>query len=228
MTHSKSAKLNCCSLIGRSLAHVELPAPGKLILAVVPGPSSTPVLRLAKHSAPPPPLIPPPMLPSHPMRPILLPLLLLPLPALAGPLTGKTYIIELSSSQSASGYGDYLLPPLLKALAGSGMKPWKQLGPGADLVVNVVTDSDVGRWVGTGDAKAWIYTISATVGLSPEAYVIPVEGTPAFGVRAVLETPNPDREDEMACLIDLATRTALRNWKPEGMEQVDARACLRP
>lgn len=158
---------------------------------------------------------------------LILPFLLLATPALAGPLTGKTYIVELSSAQSASGYGDYLLPPLLKALAASDLKPWKTLGPGADVVVNVLTDSDVGRWVGTGDAKAWIYTISATVGLSPESHAIPIEGTPAFGVKAVLETPNPDREDEMACLIDMATRTALRDWKPEGMEQVDGSSCLR-
>ena len=114
------------------------------------------------------------------MRPVLLALLLLATPAAADPLTGKSYIVEMSSSQSASGYGDYLLPPLLAELGRSDLKPWKTLGPGADVVVNVMTASDVGRWVGTGDSRVWTYTISATVGISPETYVIPYEGTPAL------------------------------------------------
>ena len=75
----------------------------------------------------------------------------------------------MSSSQSASGYGDYLLPPLLAELGRSDLKPWKTLGPGADEVVNVVTPSDVGRWVGTGEDRVWTYAISATVRLSPKA-----------------------------------------------------------
>ncbi|MCB2144583.1 MAG: hypothetical protein KDE02_18150, partial [Rhodobacteraceae bacterium] len=61
-------------------------------------------------------------------------------------LRGKSYIIELSSSQYASGYGEYLLPPLLSVLDRSGMRA--KNGPGADVVVNIVTDSDVGRWTG--------------------------------------------------------------------------------
>lgn len=43
----------------------------------------------------------------------------------ASPLDGKTYQIEMSSGQSKSGYGDYLLPPLLRVLAGSRLKPAK-------------------------------------------------------------------------------------------------------
>jgi hypothetical protein len=161
------------------------------------------------------------------MRVLPLILSLLASPAICGPLTGKSYIVELSSSQSASGYGDYLLPPLLQALAASDLVPHKVLGPGADVVVNVVTDSDVGRWAVQDGQKVWIYTIGATVGLSPEDYVIPFEGTPAFGVRARLETPNPDRPDEMDCLIQMATRTALRDYRPIGAEQVDGQSCLR-
>ena len=92
-------------------------------------------------------------------------LALLPLPALADPLAGKSYIIEMSSSQMASGYGEYLIPPLARALAGSPMRP--QNGPGADLVVNIVTDSDVGRWVEGAGGRVWLYTISVTVGISP-------------------------------------------------------------
>lgn len=160
------------------------------------------------------------------MRALLL-LALLPLPAFAGPLSGKSYIVELSSSQSASGYGDYLLPPLLKALEASDLKPWTTLGPGADVVVNVVTGSDVGQWVKQGDQKVWLYTISATIGVSPESYVLPYDGTPAFGVTVRLVTPNPDRVDEMDCLIDMGVKVALRDYQPTGALVVDGQACAR-
>ncbi|MEO8244033.1 MAG: hypothetical protein ABI832_17145 [bacterium] len=158
------------------------------------------------------------------MRTLLLALLLAS-PATADPLAGKSYIIQMSSSQYASGYGNYLMPPLYKVLAHSGMT--SKGGPGADVVVNVETDSDVGRWVGTGAAKVWMYTISATVGISPEAYDIPYEGTPAYGVKAVLQTENPDRQDEMDCLISLAARTALANYRPTGLLQTDGSSCAR-
>jgi len=156
----------------------------------------------------------------------LLALLLLTTPALAGPLTGKSYIIEISSTQS-SGLDRYLLPPLMDVLDRSDLTPHTTLGPGADIVVNVTWGSDVGRWVGAGDAKAWLYTVTVTVGLSPEAYQIPYDGTPAFGIRATLETPNGDRQDEMACLIRLAARTALVNYRPQGILKTDGQSCLR-
>lgn len=155
----------------------------------------------------------------------LLPLLLVALPTWAEGLKGKSYIVELSSSQYNSGYGSYLLPPLVSVLKRSGMK--QSNGPGADIVVNIVTDSDVGRWVGSGGSKEWIYTISATIGLSPETYAIPIDGTPAFGVRAKLETPNPDRQDEWDCLIALAARTALKNAGGHGVLGTDGQFCLR-
>lgn len=161
------------------------------------------------------------------MRALLLPLLLLATPALAGPLSGKSYIVELSSSQSASGYGEYLLPPLLRALEASDLTPWTTLGPGADVVVNVVTGSDVGQWVKQGDQKVWLYTISATVGISPESYAIPYDGTPAFGVTVRLVTPNPDRVDEMDCLIDMGVKVALRDYQPAGALVVDGQSCAR-
>jgi len=152
-------------------------------------------------------------------------LALLPLPALADPLAGKSYIIEMSSSQMASGYGEYLIPPLARALAGSPMRP--QNGPGADLVVNIVTDSDVGRWVEGAGGRVWLYTISVTVGISPGETVLPYDGTPVFGARAVLQTPNPDREDELRCLITLAAKTALAEYRPKGRVKVDGAACGR-
>jgi hypothetical protein len=159
------------------------------------------------------------------LRPFLL-LTLLATPAQADPLTGKTYIIQLSSSQYDSGYGKYLLPPLAAALKTSGMND--QHGPGADVVVNVETASDVGKWVGHGASKVWTYSISATVGISPEAYEIPYDGTPAFGIRATLQTPNPDRQDEMECLIRLAALTALKNYRPIGIFETDGSACAAP
>lgn len=145
--------------------------------------------------------------------------------AMAGPLDGKSYIIELSSSQYSSGYGEYLVPPLAAVLATSGMRAAK--GPGADVVVNIVTQSDVGQWIGQGEAREWLHTVQITVGISPEAYVIPFEGTPAYGVRARLLTPNPDREDELECLIKLAARTALANYRPTGLLVADGQGCLR-
>ncbi len=144
----------------------------------------------------------------------------------AGPLDGKSYIIELSSTQYGSGYGNYLLPPLAKVMAHSGMRA--QNGPGADIVANIQTESDVGQWLGSGADRVWTYTLSITVGLSPESYPIPFEGTPAFGVTARLKTPNPDRDDELACLITLAARTALANYRPEGRLFTDGASCLRP
>lgn len=151
--------------------------------------------------------------------------LMLPVTAQADALTGKSYIIELSSSQYSSGYGEYLIPPLYKVLQGSGMTDKR--GPGADVVVNIVTGTDVGQWVGTGDQKEWLYTIFVTIGISPESYQIPWEGTPAYGVTASLMTPNGDREDELACLITLAARTALANYQPTGALQTDGQSCLR-
>lgn len=152
-------------------------------------------------------------------------LILLASQAAADPLAGKSYIIELSSTQSSSGYGEYLLPPLLKVMQHSGLKA--QNGPGADLVINIKPESDVGAWVGAGENRVWLYTISVTVGISPESYMIPLDGTPVFGITTSLQTPNPDRQDEMDCLITLAARTALKNYRPTGMFKTDGSTCLR-
>lgn len=150
-------------------------------------------------------------------------------PAAAGPpdspLKGQSYMIELSSSQYGSGLGDYLVPPLAAALTRAGLRAAK--APPAEVIANVVTGSDVGRWVGTGAARDWLYTVRITVGLSPESYVIPPDGTPAFGVTAELVTPNPDREDELSCLIGLAARTAVASYRPEGRFRTDGSSCLR-
>lgn len=145
----------------------------------------------------------------------------------ASPLDGKSYMIEMSSSQSKSGYGDYLLPPLTRVLDKSNLRPWKKLGPGADVIFNIVTHSDVGQWVATAGRREWLYTQTITVGISPESYSIPYEGTPQFGVAATLITPNSDREDELACLIELAARQAIARYKPSGIVKISGQACLR-
>jgi hypothetical protein len=145
--------------------------------------------------------------------------------ALAGPLDGKKYIIQMSSSQMASGYANYLVPPLAKVFDDAGFEAMR--GPGADIVVNITTNSDVGQWVQTAKGKEWLYTVTITVGISPESYDIPYEGTPKFGVAASLVTPNGDREDELACLIGLAARSAIEKYKPAGSEKISGQPCLR-
>lgn len=143
----------------------------------------------------------------------------------AGPLDGQRYIIELSSSQYDSGYGAYLVPPLAAVMAGSGMRAAN--GPGADIVVNVLTQSDTGNWVGKGEDREWLYEFAVTVGLSPESFVLDVAGTPAFGMTAVVMTPNADSDALLDCMIRLAARTALANYRPEGHLRTDGSDCLR-
>lgn len=143
----------------------------------------------------------------------------------ASALDGKTYIIEMSSSQSASGYMAYLLPPLVSEIERASLTAKR--GPGADVVFNVVTHSDVGQWIDTGKGREWLYTVTITTGISPESYVIPFEGTPQFGVAVSLVTPNGDREDELACLIRLATRQAIARYRPKGIVRLSGQSCLR-
>lgn len=143
----------------------------------------------------------------------------------ASALDGKTYIVEMSSSQSASGYMAYLLPPLVKEIERAGLKAKR--GPGADVVFNIVTHSDVGQWMDRGQGREWLYTVTITTGISPETYTIPFEGTPQFGVAVSLVTPNGDREDELACLIRLATREAIARYRPKGLVRLSGQSCLR-
>jgi len=144
---------------------------------------------------------------------------------IAPALKGKSYIVQLSSSQYSSGYGDYLLPPLTRALRASGLRA--QNGPGADLVVNIEPRSDVGRWVTRAGQRQWLYTSEVTVGISPERYDIPHDGKPQFGVTARLLTPDADRQDEFSCLIELAAGSALARYQPTGIIVVDGSRCAR-
>lgn len=145
--------------------------------------------------------------------------------ATAGPLTGKSYIIELTSSQYDSGYGDYLVPPLARALDRAGLR--QKGGPGADIVANIQTRQDNGAWKVVAGEQVWMHRVEVMVGLSGGAYVIPPDGTAEFSVTADLVTPNPDREDELDCLIGLAARTAIANYRARGHLRTDGTSCLR-
>ena len=146
-------------------------------------------------------------------------------PVSAAPLAARKYIIQMSSSQVSSGYADYLVPPLAKVFNDAGFEAMR--GPGADIVVNIQTSSDVGQWMTTANGKEWMYTVKITVGISPENYDIPYEGTPQFGAEVSLVTPNGDREDELACLITLAAKTAIAHYQLKGLDKVSGQACLR-
>jgi hypothetical protein len=79
----------------------------------------------------------------------------------------------------------------------------------------------------TANGKEWMYTVKITVGISPEDYDIPYEGTPKFGAEVSLVTPNGDREDELACLITLAAKTAIAQYRPQGIYKASGQQCLR-
>jgi hypothetical protein len=131
----------------------------------------------------------------------------------------------MASSQVDSGYANYLVPPLAKAFDDAGFTAMR--GPGADIVVNIITNSDVGQWMATAKGKEWMYTVTIIVGISPEDYDIPYEGTPKFGAEVSLVTPNGDREDELACLITLAAKTAIAQYRPQGIYKASGQQCLR-
>jgi len=139
----------------------------------------------------------------------------------------SSYIIQLTSSQYASGLGDYLVPPLTRAFRKTGMR--YEGGPGADYAATVETGSDVGSWYGTGDDARWLYKRFVTVGLSPADMDIEPEGKlkPAFSVTVTLITPNEDRVDELDCLIALATRELAARYQTTGHALVNGRSCAR-
>ena len=79
----------------------------------------------------------------------------------------------------------------------------------------------------TEKGKEWMYTVTITVGISPANYQIPYEGTPQFGAQVSLVTPDGDREDEFACLITLAAKTAIAQYQPQGLYRMSGQQCLR-
>jgi hypothetical protein len=140
---------------------------------------------------------------------------------------GASYIIQLTSSQAASGLGEYLVPPLLRAMNRTGLV--YEGGPGADYAATVEVVSDVGAWYEVGGTEVWLYTLDVSVGLSPSGLDIEPEGRlePAFAVTARLRTPDGDREDEWTCLIALSARELAARYRPKGTVLVNGSQCLR-
>lgn len=131
----------------------------------------------------------------------------------------------MTSSQVASQFAEYLVPPLQSAFRSTGMK---FAGAGkADFAATVQTDFDVGQWINKGDDVVLLYTRSVTVGLSPADANIGPHGvlSPHFSVTAKLTTPNPDRVDELDCLIKLATRELAARYEAKGHVTVNGQSC---
>ena len=157
------------------------------------------------------------------------------LPALAQqspgfPRSGKL-MIQLTSSQFASGFGEYLVPPLVEAFQKTGMT--YAYDSDADFAATVETGADVGKWYKADNAadvaQVWLYERTVTVGLSPAEIDIEPYGrlAPSFSVTVKLLTPDQDRVDELNCLIALATRELAARYKAKGNVLVDGRSCSR-
>lgn len=165
-----------------------------------------------------------------PFRPALL-LLALALPAAAQQSPdfpkGDSYIVQLTSSQAASGLGEYLVPPLVKAFRKAGMV--YEGGPGARYAATVESRSDVGSWHRSGDGRLWLYARRVSVGLSPADVDIEPGGklSPSFAVTARILTPDADRVDEFDCLVALAARALAAHYRPAGHLTVDGAGCAR-
>ncbi|MCP5085585.1 MAG: hypothetical protein GY952_02080 [Rhodobacteraceae bacterium] len=136
------------------------------------------------------------------------------------------FVIQLTSSQFASGIGNYLVPPLLEAFRRTGITYTG--GSDADFAATVQTRSDVGKWHGKGSAAVRLYSRFVTVGLSPANVDIEVRGrlTPRFSVTVKLVTPNQEKVDELSCLIGLATRELARRYKVKGHIKLNGKSCL--
>ncbi|WP_433990194.1 hypothetical protein SuNHUV7_15460 (plasmid) [Pseudoseohaeicola sp. NH-UV-7] len=157
------------------------------------------------------------------------------LPALAQqspdfPRNGKL-IIQLTSSQFASGFGEYLVPPLVDAFQKTGMVYAYDFE--ADFAATVETGADVGKWYEADEtadvAEVWLYERFVTVGLSPAEMDIEPHGklAPSFSITVKLVTPDQDRVDELNCLIALATRELAARYKAKGHVLVDGSSCAR-
>ena len=151
--------------------------------------------------------------------------------AQAGPSAfpaGGSYIIQMESTQVASGLAEYLVPPLVKAMDASGLI--YRAGSGAEFAATLKTSSDVGKWFGAGGSRRWLYSRQVLVGLSPEGHA-PRSGEltsdPAFGVTVRLITENADRTDELDCLVDLAVKTLAARYRRTGRVAVDGQSCKK-
>lgn len=98
----------------------------------------------------------------------------------ASPLDGQTFLIEISSSQSAIGRAADLLPSRDPRPGGWG-EPGKA-GPSADIVFNIITHTDIRPRMETEHGRAWLCEQTITTGIRPAPYVISVGATQQFCV----------------------------------------------
>jgi hypothetical protein len=150
-------------------------------------------------------------------------------PVLAGDFpAGQSYIVELEGTVADSGLGEYYVPPLVDAFDAAGLR--YEGGPGAVWVATVENIYDTGSWVTRGGKQEWLYERRVLVGLSPADFQ-PAGGNvsedPAFGVEAVLMTPDADRVDELDCLIAAAVRVLADSYRATGRVSADAQVCER-
>lgn len=155
-------------------------------------------------------------------------MLLLAGPAQAEPaaLAGHTYVVQMSGPQVASGLAVHLLPPLTAAFARAGLV--YRAGPDAEYAAIVDTSSDVGAWYGSGSARRWLYTREVLIDIGPAAAMEKRPYGARRGVAARLRTPDEDRADEYACLVDLAVADIAARGLPKGRRVVEGGACARP
>lgn len=147
----------------------------------------------------------------------------------AGALAGKSYIVEMTNAQIASGFANDLVPPLVSALNTTGLKQKGGTGVGSDYVISISHDYDAGKWYGKGEHQAWLHTRIITVGITPANGDPWPQGkhSPAFGVSAELQTPDVDRVDELDCMIRGAVMEAAAKYQTSGRLRIYAAKCLR-
>jgi len=141
----------------------------------------------------------------------------------AGAPVGRSYVVMMTQPQIASGLARYLVPPLVDALDRAGLVNAK--GPGAEWVVSVETSSDHGSWLGSGESRRWRHDRRVAVTFAPNEGFPRKSTTDGFTVDARVVTADPDRVDEYRCLVDLAVKTAMAEWRRSGRTEVRGVAC---
>ncbi len=138
---------------------------------------------------------------------------------------GRSYVVMMTQAQIGSGLARHLVPPLTAALDRAGMVNAK--GPTAEWVVSVETSADDGGWLGSGESRRWRHKGTVSVTFAPNEGFPRKPETATFTVDAKIVTADPDRPDEYRCLVDLAVRTALAQWRRSGRIEVGGVECER-
>lgn len=136
---------------------------------------------------------------------------------------GRGYVVMMTQPQIASGLARHLVPPLTDALDRSGMINAK--GPTAEWVVSVDSAADDGAWLGSGESRRWRHERTVSVVFAPNRGFPRSPDVPTLTVAAKVVTADPDRTDELRCLVDLAVKTAFARWSPSGRLAVHGVAC---